>query len=114
MIHLFKHERGRLKGKYDFAFVTNGRHKGSSDGQGFENRADAVESLISVAKDFSSTMFTYQDNVQPVAFKVDVYLVSKTIDKRGYTVNVGKPNKRLNRYMPPTKLKKIDTPIKID
>ena len=109
MVHLFKHERGRLKCKYDFAFVTNGRHKGSSDNQGFENLNDAIKSLVSLSKDFGSTMFTYQDNTGEMPIQNDVYLVSKSINKRGYTIDGGKPNKKLKRYTPASK-KKIDQP----
>ena len=111
MVHLYKHESGKLKGKYDFAFVTNGRHKGSSDGQGFENRMDAIKTMVSVGKDYNSTMFTYQDNTDKIPVHNHINVVSKSISKTGFTVENGLPNKKLKRYVPPISVKKINKAI---
>ena len=45
MWHLFKHETGKHKGKYDVAFVVKGKYKVGSN-QGYNKKSDAIKCAL--------------------------------------------------------------------
>jgi uncharacterized protein YegP (UPF0339 family) len=51
MFHLFQHTSKKLKGKYDFAFISKGKYICGSN-QGYENKKDALKSLSLVSTAF--------------------------------------------------------------
>jgi uncharacterized protein YegP (UPF0339 family) len=61
MIHLFKHHKGKLKGKYDIALIVRGKYIVGSN-QGYENKKDAIKSIQSIGVQFLSYSFYFQDD----------------------------------------------------
>lgn len=50
MIHLFKHKKGKLAGKFDFAAIGNKKFLSGSGTQGYERKAGVHNALFSIAK----------------------------------------------------------------
>lgn len=61
MYHLFQHTTGKLKGKFDVAFVRKGRF-GAGSNQGYNRKRDA----ISLIKAMGGNQF--QDDTQNVVY----------------------------------------------
>jgi len=49
MFHLFQHSNGKLKGKYDFAFVSKGKYICGSN-QGYSRKKSAINAILSILK----------------------------------------------------------------
>lgn len=49
MIHLFEHQKGELKGKYDIAFIVKGRYIVGSN-QGYNTKRGAYKPMIALCK----------------------------------------------------------------
>lgn len=49
MLHLFKHSDGKLKGKYDIAFVVKGRYIVGSN-QGYNTKRDAYKPMLALCR----------------------------------------------------------------
>jgi len=72
MFHLFCHQSGKLKGKYDFAFVKNGRYICGSN-QGYERRGGVYKAIISIMDSvFSCSYLVYTTLIQDDTFKIPV------------------------------------------
>lgn len=72
MYHLFQHKSGKLKNKYDFAFVSKGRFISGSN-QGYENKTALLKIIFNQATVNGSHHVHVQDEtrVRPVV----MYLV---------------------------------------
>lgn len=64
MIHLFKHSKGRNKGKYDIALVVKRRVIVFSN-QGYSRKSGAVNAIKTMAKDFNCSHCYFQDDTLP-------------------------------------------------
>lgn len=56
MVHLFRHETGKLKGKFDFAIVRRGKYICGSN-QGYEKKTAAVRSIVGAKECFTDNLF---------------------------------------------------------
>lgn len=67
MFHVYQHQRGKNKGKFDVSFIVRGKYIFGSN-QGYENQSDAYKAIFSAAKSFNSLAFSVQDNVKKLVF----------------------------------------------
>jgi hypothetical protein len=49
MIHLFKHSKGKLKGKFDIALVVRGKYIVGSN-QGYERKSGCYNAMIAICR----------------------------------------------------------------
>jgi len=61
MFHLFAHSKGKLRGKYDFAFVVKGKYIAGSN-QGYEKKDSVFKAILSFAKHFGNLFVDVQDD----------------------------------------------------
>ena len=73
MWHLFKHETGKHKGKYDVAFVVKGKYKVGSN-QGYNKKLDAIKCAF---------LYADSEDVQDDTLETPkVYFYYKSWDKK--------------------------------
>jgi hypothetical protein len=63
MFHLFIHTKGKLKGKYDFAFIEGSKYICGSR-QGYENFYDAMKEIYRIGTSFFQFNPTFQDDTE--------------------------------------------------
>jgi uncharacterized protein YegP (UPF0339 family) len=90
MFHLFQHQKGRLKGKYDFAFVKNGKYICGSN-QGYENKSGVFKALRSLIAFMGNQRMVFQDDCDNSSIVCGLYLQGKP------TLVLQKPKKK---YIP--------------
>lgn len=95
MYHLYRHEKGKLKGKLDFAFITNGRYISGSS-QGYENKMEPYKAMMAIAKYHGSVAYQFQDDtgIKPVM----MYAVINAPKKNLIITTIALPTKK--KYIP--------------
>jgi hypothetical protein len=70
MWHIFQHTEGKLKGKFDFAFISKSRYISGSNPQGYSRKAGCIKSLRLMMKQMHSELIEIQDDTKypPVVF----------------------------------------------
>jgi len=78
MIHLIKHTKGKLKGKYDHIRIENGNVMDFTN-QGFENKSSCIQSIRTILKSIQPALYCkaviyFQDNTipKPAVFYVEL------------------------------------------
>ena len=61
MIHLFKHQSGKLKGKFDIALVVRGKYIVGSN-QGYERKIYCLKSIQSIGSQWGGLWCYVQDD----------------------------------------------------
>jgi hypothetical protein len=99
MFHLFQHKTGKLKGKYDFAFVSKGRFICGSSPQGYNNKSDVYKSVMTLVNYSGCNCFNIQDDTEQRSV---VYKAYKNLPKRNIIISIigSKPKKP---YIPNSK-----------
>jgi uncharacterized protein YegP (UPF0339 family) len=82
MFHLFQHTSNKLKGKYDFAFISKGKYICGSN-QGYENKEDAIKSVHSVATHKGGVYCWVQDDTE---VKSVIMCAVKNVPKRNLII----------------------------
>ncbi len=102
MFHLFQHAKGKLRGKYDFAFIKNGNFICGSSPQGNDQRKSVYKAMYAICQANQGINITFQDDTleKPV-----IYFLSKIGTKFILTVTKYKAKKR---YAPAFKQKLYD------
>lgn len=88
MFHLFKHSKGKLKGKYDFAFISRGKYICGSN-QGYSRKQGVYNAIITIAKTEKDGFSTYiQDDTDEQSWIREIfedgYISSETTNKKKY------------------------------
>ena len=99
MLHLFRHQRGKLKNKFDIALVVKGRVIVFSN-QGYSKIGDAVKAIQSIMTATGSDSCHYQDDTQD---KPQVYYMVKNLPLKAYIISEVKTPKPHKPYLPKIK-----------
>jgi len=91
MIHLFKHQSGKLKGKFDIALIVKGKYIVGSN-QGYNRKGGAINAIVAIMdnvfyeSDADPEMVMQDDTVSPpLTFTVN--------DKKELTRYLTKPSR---------------------
>lgn len=62
MYHIYRHTKGKLKGKYDFAFISNGKYICGSSPQGYDRRGGCISAIRMMMRKLEILSLYYQDD----------------------------------------------------
>jgi ribosomal protein L30E len=97
MIHLFKHSKGKLKGKFDIALIVRGKYIVGSN-QGYEKRRQALKAMMSIAHNIPSV-----GRLGSVKFQDDTIEIPVVYVLNSGFIQYEQPIKPHKKYQPQTK-----------
>ena len=87
MIHLFKHSKGKLKGKFDIALVVKGRVIVFSN-QGYSRHSDGIKAIKSLLKSLGKDYCHFQDDTGDIS---EIFYLEDTLMYKEDSMKPHKP-----------------------